>query len=228
MARIGRPNSTSPRAWHCDRYGNLFVADQDNNEIRKMTPSGTNWIVTTIAGHGPFKSGSTDGTTTALFNGPADVAVDTNDNLFVTDQVNDTIRKITPTGTNWMTTTIGGQVQTDGTNNGAGTNALFFLPYGLTVDCKGSVFVADMNNNTIRIGYPPPAILTVAPQLGFNQGQFAFNLTGPTGQLVLVEASTNLLAWLPIWTNAFGPGPLSFTDPQRAAPSPRFYRAHLP
>jgi hypothetical protein len=88
--------------------------------------------------------------------------------------------------------------------------------------------VADTENNTIRIGFLPPAILTTAPPLGFSQGQFGFNLTGPTGQLVLVEASSNLLAWLPIWTNAFGPGPLSFTGPQGAAPSPRFYRVHLP
>jgi hypothetical protein len=46
--------------------------------------------------------------------------------------------------------------------------------------------------------------------------------------LVLVEASYDLLAWLPIWTNTFGPGSLPFTDPQFSPPPPRFYRAHLP
>ena len=174
-------------------------------------------------------AGFADGTNTAAqFDSPAGVAVDTNGNLFVADQVNDTIRKLTPLGANWVTTTIGGQAQSNGVVNGAGTNALFFLPFSLTVDGKGSVFVADTDNNTIRIGFPPPAILTSAPPLGFSQGQFGFNLTGPTGQWVLVEASSDLLTWLPIWASAFGPGPLSFTDPQGATSSPRFYRAHLP
>jgi streptogramin lyase len=215
-----------------DTNGNLFVADQANNEIRKMTSLGTNWIVTTIAGHNSIKSGSAgfvDGTNTvAQFNGPAGVAVDASDNVYVADQTNNAIRKLTPLGANWVTTTIGGQPRSAGTNNGAGTNALFNSPLGLAVDGKGGVFVADTENNTIRIGFLPPAILTAAPPLGFSQGQFGFNLTGPTGQLVLVESSTDLLAWLPIWTNVFGPGLLSFTGPQAAAPSPRFYRVHLP
>ena len=223
---------SSPTGVAADTNGHLFVADQANNEIRKMTSLGTNWIVTTIAGHNSVKAGSAgfvDGTnTTAQFNGPAGVAVDASDNVYVADQTNNAIRKLTPLGANWVTTTIGGQPRSAGTNNGAGTNALFNSPFGLAVDAKGGVFVADTENNTIRIGFLPPAILTTAPPLGFSQGQFGFNLTGPTGQLVLVEASSNLLAWLPIWTNAFGPGPLSFTGPQGAAPSPRFYRVHLP
>ena len=223
---------SSPTGVAADTNGHLFVADQANNEIRKMTSLGTNWIVTTIAGHNSVKAGSAgfvDGTNTAAqFNGPAGVAVDTSDNIYVADQTNNAIRKLTPLGANWVTTTIGGQPHGAGTNNGAGTNALFNSPFGLAVDAKGGVFVADTENNTIRIGFLPPAILTAAPPLGFSQGQFGFNLTGPTGQLVLVEASSNLLAWLPIWTNAFGPGPLSFTGPQGAAPSPRFYRVHLP
>ena len=212
-----------------DPSGNLFVADQFNNEIRKMTPSGTNWIVTTIAGHAPpGKTGFADGTNTARFNNPTGLAVDTNGNVYVADEKNDAIRKLTPLGTNWVTTTIGGHALTSGTNNGSGTNALFYFPFSLAVDGKGSVFVADMDNNTIRIGFLPPAILNSAPPFGFDQGQFEFILTGPTGQLVVVEASSDLLAWVPIWTNTFGPGQIFFADPQTAPPAPRFYRAQLP
>ena len=63
---------------------------------------------------------------------------------------------------------------------------------------------------------------------GFGQGGFGFNLTGPPGQLVVVEASTDLAAWLPIYTNTFGTVPLLFSDPQASAYPRRFYRAHLP
>ena len=218
---------SNPTGVAVDSQGNLFVADQANNNIRKMTASGTNWIVTTIAGRGPAKPGAGDGTNTAQFNSPAGVAVDTNGNVYVADQGNDTIRKLTPRDANWVSSTLGGQPQTTGTNNGLATNALFDQPFSLAVDGKGAVFVADMGNNTIRLGFPPPAILGSSPPLGFSQGQFGFTLIGPTGQLVLVEASSDMLAWLPIWTNTFGPGPLSFSDPQGAA-APRFYRARLP
>ena len=65
----------------------------------------------------------------------------------------------------------------------------------------------------------PPAMLT----LGFNRGQFGFVLTGPSGQPVVVEASTDLVSWLPIWTNTFT-GIINFKDPQTDLSSNRFYR----
>ena len=60
-----------------------------------------------------------------------------------------------------------------------------------------------------------------------NLGQFRSMLTGPPGQSVVVEASNDLLTWLPIWTNTFA-GPLNFSDPQGGISSNRFYRTHLP
>ena len=60
-----------------DSAGNLYVADTDNNTIRKVTPVGTNWVVTTLAGLAG-SSGTNDGTgNAALFNLPYGVAVDT-------------------------------------------------------------------------------------------------------------------------------------------------------
>jgi hypothetical protein len=218
----------APSGIAVDAGGHLFVADQFNNEIRKVTPSGTNWIVTTIAGNGPNSPGSADGINTARFYTPTALAVDTSGNLYVADEQNDTIRKLTPLGANWVTGTIGGQPQKSGTNNGCGTNALFHFPFSLAVDGKGSVFVADTANNTIRIGFQPPAILSSSRPFGLNQVQFEFILNGPTAQLVVVEASSDLQTWLPIWSSTFGPGWLFFADPDPAPTPPRFYRALLP
>ena len=92
------------------------------------------------------------------------------------------------------------------------------------------VLVVNTSNNTIRKGYPanvPVVIVTSGPGFGFNGGQFGFNLTGPAGRLVVVEASTDLVSWLPLWTNTFA-GALNFSDPQSGVYSNRFYRAHLP
>ncbi len=204
-----------------DRAGNVYVADTRNNAIRKVTAAGA---VTTLAG-GTF--GSKDGTgIAAQFNAPSSVAVDAATNVYVTDYGNNTIRKVTPAG---VVTTLAGITNVSGTNNGTGSGALFYLPSGVTVTAGGNVYVADSGNSTIRIGFPainPPVI--VPGSLVFSAGQFGFDLIGPAGQQVVVEASTNLSSWLAIWTNTFGNSALLFSDPQNNAGSNRFYRAKIP
>ena len=82
-----------------DRIGNLFVADSGNSAIRKVTPDG---VVTTIAGG---TVGSTDGTgANAQFGAPSGVAVDSNGTVYVTDFVNNTIRKGVPAAAPSITT----------------------------------------------------------------------------------------------------------------------------
>ncbi len=77
-----------------DSEGNVYVADLDNHRIRKITPAG---VVSTLAGTGT--EGFADGTTTtAQFNGPTGVAVDSSGNVFVADSDNHRIRKIESTG----------------------------------------------------------------------------------------------------------------------------------
>ena len=77
--------------------------------------------------------------------------------------------------------------------------------------------------DTIRKEYPAPMILNS----GFIGDQFSFDPTGPTGHLVIIEASSELLNWQPIWTNAFSPD-LNFSDQQSGVYSDRFYRTHQP
>ena len=133
-----------------DSATNLYVADTDNDTIRKMTLAGTNWVVRTIAGLAGT-NGFTDGTgTNAHFNKPGGIVVDSATNLYVADFTNDTIRKITLVGTNWAVSTIAGQAMVQGSADGSGTNAQFYKPNGIALDSAGNLYVADTYNNTIR------------------------------------------------------------------------------
>ena len=135
-----------------DSSGNLYVADEYNDTIRMLTPMGTNWVVTTIAGLAG-NNGSADGTNgNAQFNDPCGIAVDSGGNVYVADTFNDTIRMLTPMGTNWVVNTIGGLAKTPGSTDGIGTNALFGYPGGVAVDNAGNIYVADWFNATIREG----------------------------------------------------------------------------
>ena len=137
-----------------DTNGNLYVGENYGSTIRKITPVGTNWVVTTIAGQtGNF--GWADGTNqAALFNGPENLTVDAQGNLFVADFYNSVIRKITPVGTNWVVTTIAGSPTKYGYADGTNRNAAFDYPYGLAFDRAGNLYVSDdvfdFGGSTIR------------------------------------------------------------------------------
>jgi sugar lactone lactonase YvrE len=140
----------------------LFVADQDNHLIRKIsTASGA---VYTIAGSG---SGFSDGIgTNAQFSSPYGVASDILGNLYIADRDNHRIRKIT-SSTYLVSTLAGGS--SSGSADGFGTNARFNSPSGLAVDASGNVFVADSGNHRIRKVTPLGNVTTVAGRSqGFN------------------------------------------------------------
>jgi len=135
---------------------NLYVTDLYNFTVRKLTPQGTNWVVTTIAGS-IGNGGSVDGTNNAAeFYYPQGIAVDTNENVYIADTENSTIRKLTQIGTNWVVTTLAGVAGTIGGADGAGNQASFHYTADVAVDFGGNLYVSDNNNEIIRMGWPSP------------------------------------------------------------------------
>ena len=137
-------DSGSPQGVAVDVAGNIYIADANKHVILRVTPAGTNWLVSTIAGLAGV-SGPNDGTNSAArFFGPGGVAVDTAGNVYIADTGNNAIRKITPSGTNWIVTTIAG-VAGAPAGFGDGTNAAvrFATPQGIAVDIAGNLFVSD-------------------------------------------------------------------------------------
>ncbi|TDW97445.1 NHL repeat-containing protein [Dinghuibacter silviterrae] len=126
-----------------DGYGNIYLADANNQKIRKITPAA---VVTTIAGTGAL--GSSDGPgAAASFDGPWDVAIDGLGYLYVCDAINNTIRRISPSDT---VATIAGIAGEQGSANGPGSVATFSRPAGVVVDRSGNIYVSDAYNNVIR------------------------------------------------------------------------------
>jgi len=143
-----------------DPSGNVYVADTLNSAIRKITPAG---VVTTLAGLAGT-SGSANGSgTTARFYRPYGIATDNAGNIYVGDTYNHTIRKISPAG---KVTTLAGSAGKSGSADGTNTTARFHYPCGLSVDASGNVYVADINNHTIRKVTPSGIVTTVAGLAG--------------------------------------------------------------
>jgi len=152
-----------PRGLAVDNASNVYVADSENNSVRKLSPVGTNWLVSTLAGVASIRAND-DGTgTNAHFFFPDDVAFDTTGHLYVMDTYNQTIRKMTLVGTNWVVTTVAGQVGVTGSTEGIGTNALFNYAQSLAFDGAGNLYVADTHNSTVRFGRAIVPFLQIAP-----------------------------------------------------------------
>lgn len=145
-----------PNGIDVDALGNVYVADNGNETIRMILPTRE---VMTIAGLAGSK-GSTDGQgSSARFDSPSDVAVDSAGNVFVTDSFNYTIRKITPSG---VVTTFAGVADVDGTADGNGSSARFNVPENITIDATGTMFVTD--GHAIRQILPSGDVFTIAGQ----------------------------------------------------------------
>lgn len=152
-----------PHGLSMDAAGNLYVADSDNHCIRKITPGG---IISTVAGVGGQAGFNGDGLATkSLLNHPWAVVANAEGDLFISDYNNNRIRMVTA-ATGQMTTLAGGGGNPVGIlsgyygDGGISTNALLNHPTGMALDANGNLYIADTDNNAIRM-------LTVnAPTIG--------------------------------------------------------------
>ena len=127
----------SPAGIGTDPAGNVYVADSGSQTIRKVTPQG---VVSTLAGSAGVE-GDADGTgSAARFRYPMGVAVDKSGNVYVADQDNYVIRKITPAG---AVTTIAGLAGKSDSADGQSNSARFIFPSAVALDDSGNLFVAD-------------------------------------------------------------------------------------
>jgi sugar lactone lactonase YvrE len=137
-----------------DAIGNIYVADNTNHRIRKISPSGA---VSTLAGSGT--AGYADGTgTAAMFKNPSGLTLDNAGNIIVADRINNLVRKVTPDG---VVTTVAGTTAA-GTSDGPASSATFNNPYGVVADADGNIYVADLTSALIRKITPDGTVTTVA------------------------------------------------------------------
>ncbi len=130
-----------PQGIAVDASGNIYVADRSNHRIRKILPDGT---TSTIAGTG--NAGFTNGTVpVAKFNQPANVVVSPNGDIYVTEISNHCIRKIS----SGQVTTLAGSGSA-GFVDANGSSARFNIPFGISMNNTGDLFVADRYNHRIR------------------------------------------------------------------------------
>jgi sugar lactone lactonase YvrE len=147
-----------------DMAGNIYTADEYYHSVYKVSPSGA---VSLVSGNG--QPGYLNGTIpNGIFDTPTDLAIDAVGNIFIADNHNRRIRKITPAG---IVTTFAGS-DTSTTYDGVGVLSTFTLPRGITVDKSGNIFVAEYSK--IRKITPAGVVTTISGNnAGFADGPVA-------------------------------------------------------
>lgn len=192
-ARFYAPNGAAT-----DRLGTLYLADTSNNTIRVVSTART---VTTLAGTAGVLGHNDAIGSAASFNGPAGIALDSFNNIFVADTVNSTVRLVTQSG---VVSTFAGTALATGSLDGTGTAARFFLPSAIAIDGLNNLFVADTYNNTIRKITPAGVVTTLAGAPGIfgsadgTGGAASFNLpsgiaTDSAGNIYVADTRNNTI-----------------------------------
>jgi gliding motility-associated-like protein len=143
-----------------DSLGNVYVADTKNNRIRKITPSG---VVTTLAGTGNFGFTDNANPLAASFGNPTGICINESGELYIADHLTHLIRKIAPNGA--VSTLAGNKIgypNNFGSQNGTGSAARFYRPYGIDLDQQGNIIVADEWNHKIRKVTSAGVVTTIA------------------------------------------------------------------
>ncbi len=149
---------SSPAGLAMDAAGNLYIADEQNNRIRRVSPNGT---IQTVAGNGEGKFAGDGGPATAASLGlPDGVAVDAAGNLYIADTASHRIRKVTTDGT--MHTIAGSDQYGSGGDGGPAAMAQLINPRGLAIDQDGNLLITDSSARVVRRITPSGIIERVA------------------------------------------------------------------
>lgn len=141
-----------------DGAGNIYIADRDNNVVRKVNTAG---VITTFAGRGTAGYIGDGGIATgAMLNNPTAVATDAAGNVYIADYGNNAVRKVAPSG---KITTYAGTGDAGFTGDADSANAAtLFQPAGLATDEMGNVYIADAGNHAVRMVDADRIIHTIA------------------------------------------------------------------
>jgi hypothetical protein len=141
-----------------DGLGSLYIADTNNQRIRKVNIS--TGIITTVAGSGSVGYSCAAGGATAVgLHNPFGVAADGLGNIYIADTYNQCIRKVASGNIN----TLAGNGQASfGGDGGPATSAALNYPTGVAVDGIGNIYIADVANNRVRMVSPLGTITTLA------------------------------------------------------------------
>ena len=184
----------APFAVAMDAVGNIYIADQYNSRVRKVTTTG---VISTIAGNGGAGFFGDGGHATAAeLNWPSGVAVDAAGNVYISDMNNDCIRKVNTAG---MISTYAGVGLNPGYNGDGGlavaTSARLHTPMGISVDAAGNLYIAEYDNSVIRKVATTGILSTVC---GIGAGGFSGDGGAATNALlnqpsdVKIDAAGNL------------------------------------
>ncbi len=153
-------NLGEPFGARFDAAGNLYIVDALGARVRRVDAATS--IITTVAGNGTTGySGDGGPATSAELNGPVALAIDGTGNLFISDSTNHRIRRVDAT-TGKITTVAGNGTEGFFGDGAAATSAMLDFPLGIAVDSAGNLWIADNNNNRVRVVNAAGVISTVA------------------------------------------------------------------
>ena len=208
----------NPTGLAVDSSGNLYIADTNNNRIRKVNTAG---VITTVAGNGlPNVSGNGPATSTSI-SSPNAVAIDSSGNLYLTE--GHRVRMVNTSGT--MLIIAGTGTPSFSGDGGPALSATLSGPSGVAVDSAGNVYVSDTGNDRVR-KISTGGIITTFAGGGSVQGDGGpasnarFGLTqeisfDPAGNLYVADSTFNRIRRISAGSSAAAlsstPASLSFT-----------------